>query len=116
MISCKRGVKLDGLRAEMSLALPVVAYAYATFGTDCIITSGTEGDPSDGVHSALSKHYTGEALDFRTRMFRSVSFGYDKFEADSRIEMLASLIRESLTDEYDVVVESTHIHVEFDPA
>ena len=116
MISCKRGVKLDGLRSEMSLVLPVVAYAYASFGQDCIITSGTEGDPSDGVHSALSKHYTGEALDFRTRMFRQAIFGYKKHEADSRIEILASLIRESLTGEYDVIVEHTHIHVEFDPS
>lgn len=115
MITCKEGVELKGLRNEMTVALQCIALAYSKFGQGCTITSGTEGFIGDGVHRIDSKHYTGDALDFRTRMFKVAIFGFDAAAADAIIERLAQTIRNSLTLEYNVVVESTHIHVEFDP-
>ena len=51
-----------------------------------------------------SMHYVGYALDFRTR---HIAVGWH--------EKLAKEVRRALTDEYDVVLEKTHLHVEYDP-
>lgn len=99
MISIKEGVTLQGLRTEMQIALSVVGSIYEKHGYDCIITSGLEG-----AHSKGSRHYVGLALDFRTRHLRE---GYEKH--------IAKEITNALNDEYDVVLEATHLHVEFDP-
>jgi len=61
-----------------------------------IITSAMEGN-----HSAGSFHYIGRALDFR---IPSTMFSH-------RMKTL----REKLGENYDVVVEQTHIHIEYDP-
>ena len=68
-------------------------------GRDCIITSAR-----DGKHSTNSLHYVGKALDMRTRDL-----------TDAQIQALAGELREWLGPDFDVVVERTHIHVEYDP-
>ena len=65
----------------------------------CVITEGTGGE-----HSKGSLHYVGLALDFRTRDM-----------TDKMAEVLVMKIKESLGDQYDVVLEKDHIHVEFQP-
>lgn len=64
------------------------------------ITSGI-----DGSHSTTSLHFQLCALDVRTRTFRTL--------ADKRA--FAEAVREELGKDYDVVLERTHLHVEFDP-
>jgi hypothetical protein len=64
------------------------------------ITSGI-----DGKHSTTSLHFQLAALDVRTRTFRTL--------ADKRA--FAQAVREELGKDYDVVLERTHLHVEFDP-
>lgn len=64
------------------------------------ITSGI-----DGSHSTTSLHYQLCALDVRTRTFRTL--------ADKRA--FAQAMRDELGTDYDVVLERTHLHVEFDP-
>lgn len=67
-------------------------------GKEMVVTSAREG-----VHKVGSKHYSGNAVDIRTR------------ELDSAMkERLAKALRAGLGFMYDVVVESTHIHVEYD--
>ena len=58
----------------------------------------------DGVHSKGSLHYVGMAIDLRTRYFNR----------EKQVEIRADLASK-LTDEFDVVLEKSHIHVEFDP-
>lgn len=98
MYRFKKGVKVKGVQLEMVAIWPAVAAAYASFDRECIITSVMDGEHKEIVH------YLGFATDFRTR---NVPQGWwDK---------LVDRIRENLTDEYDVVLEKDHIHVEFDP-
>jgi hypothetical protein len=99
MISLKPGARITGLRNEALFAVYVAYSIYADEGYDMIITSGT-----DGSHSRGSEHYKGDAFDLRTRHLGAG-------EAEKIRDMLAS----ALGSEFDVVLESTHIHVEFDP-
>ena len=66
---------------------------------DTLVTSG-----NDKVHMRGSKHYSDEALDFRTRDI-----------SDANILRWASAIRSRLGKDYQVVIENDHLHVEFDP-
>lgn len=67
---------------------------------DAVITSGR-----DGVHSQTSLHYEGKALDLRTR----------DLDADE-VERYRWELASKLGADYDIVVEGSHIHVEYDPA
>lgn len=68
-------------------------------GRPAIVTSAR-----DGEHSANSLHYKGKAIDLRTKdLQRGVASLY------------AAELQRILGSDYDVVLESTHIHVEYDP-
>lgn len=64
-----------------------------------IITSG-----NDKTHSKGSKHYSDAALDFRTRDLTA-----------EQTQAWANNIRVRLGNDYDVVIEPTHLHIEYDP-
>lgn len=107
MLRIKPGVKLLGLRPEIEVALDVASSIFIQIfpDQDLWITSAL-----DGVHSANSLHYRGLALDLRTKFL------------PSRLEKLkfASLMRDCLGSDYDVVLEdllgkNEHLHVEYDP-
>ncbi len=104
MLSLKQGeipASAAGFKPEILLAIMVADGAYTQYGHECVITSGTDGEHSEG-----SLHYEGLAVDFRT-----VRHGM----GDDEIESLAAVLRKRLGQDYEVVVEATHIHVEFDP-
>lgn len=61
------------------------------------ITSGT-----DGTHSTGSLHYSGAAVDLRIKDIRKVA-------------SKAARLRNRVGRDFDVVLESTHIHIEFQP-
>lgn len=101
----KPGVKLDKLTPQ-ALLIPIVATPiYGDLGRDCVITSG-----NDGKHKPGSKHgqedsaTRGDAVDLRTNV---LSPGQASFVRDE--------LARRLGDQYDVVLESDHIHAEFDP-
>ena len=100
MIKFKKGTKVSGIRPELVLAILIAEGVYDKYDTNLVITSIV-----DGKHSYTSLHYSGSAFDVRTRNIPKI---YDK-------AIMAGEIRESLSDEYDVVVESNHIHIEYQP-
>lgn len=95
----KKGVKINGIKPEMVTALIVADNVWQDFGEELVVTSCT-----DSIHSLASLHYVGYAVDLRIKYF----------DKDEKIE-IAQALRDALTDEFDVVLESTHIHLEFQP-
>lgn len=91
--------RYNGIKAEILLGAMVARSVYENNGFEFIITEGTGGSHMEG-----SKHYDGLAIDIRTRHV-----------AEHLRKQLADSIRRQLTDDYDVVLHSTHIHLEFDP-
>ena len=69
-------------------------------GRAVIITAGREG-----LHSKTSLHYKGRAIDIRIN------------DIPDYVQVVAyrDAIKEALGSGYDVVLETTHIHIEWDP-
>lgn len=95
----KPGVQLLNLQPQMSIAYTICCDVYRQHGVECVITSGC-----DGVHKDMSNHYIGRALDLRTR----------DIDEDERVTV-ANQVKLKLGAEFDVVLEATHMHVEYDP-
>ena len=95
----KEGVKINGLQPQMILAIFIIAGVYEDFGQELVITSAT-----DSIHGKNSLHYVGYAIDIRTNFFEK-----------SVIPKVAHAISEKLGEQFDVIVEETHIHVEYQP-
>ena len=93
----KPGVRALGLKPEILLAIMVAESVFLP--DELVITSITEGR-----HSRGSEHYTGMAFDARIRDV-----------GKSRAKEITRNIHVGLGDDYDVVLEETHLHVEFDP-
>ena len=93
----KPGVKANGIKPEILLAIQIADGIWSRAGQELVITSIT-----DGTHSKKSRHYIGMAADFRTRYFSDVGVKAVEFD-----------LKESLGPEYYVLVHSTHIHVQF---
>ena len=100
MLTVKKGVSLRKVAPQMVLAAVVVDGIYTRFGVEeCCITSG-----DDGQHGANSLHPEGKALDFRTRTI-----------PESYRHGVRACTDAALGGDYDVVLESDHMHVEYDP-
>lgn len=98
-VTVKEGVVLD-LAPPMVRVLPIIDALYlAKFGVGVTITSGREGS-----HAPRSLHYRGLAVDLRTRGFPLI-----------KVRELSLELRSALGPSYDVVMESDHLHVEYDP-
>lgn len=94
----KPGVIIAGLKIEMRKVLMVADKIWKEHGQELVITSGL-----DGVHSPGSLHPYGYALDLRSRYF-----------VKARCPLVVVDLKEQLGNDYDVIVHSTHIHVEYD--
>lgn len=89
----------DGVTPRILIIAAAAANVASTMEVTIVITSGT-----DGKHMVGSKHYTEEALDFRTSNLTK-----------SQISTFKQRIKARLGPDYDVVLEKDHIHVEYDP-
>ena len=102
-VCLKHGIQIDKLTPQGVLILIVVAGVYDELGLNCTVTSG-----NDPGHMDSSKHYEGNALDFRTRDIQPVV-----------ASKIPGLCRIALGPDFDVVYENkdgvTHLHVEYDP-
>lgn len=93
----KEGVKLLGIQPQTLLGAIVADSILPQYGQEAIITSAV-----DGKHKRSSAHYTGRAVDLRI---------WDLDDA----EFAVLALQKALGSEYDVILESNHIHLEFDP-
>jgi len=93
----KSGVRIRGIRPELAVALEIAESVYRHESAELVVTSVT-----DSEHKRGSLHYAGQAADLRTRGLIDVI-------------QTANGLRDRLGDDFDVVVESDHIHVEYQP-
>jgi hypothetical protein len=93
------GVRVQGIKPETVPILLVARDVFAEHGKDCVWTGGTE----DGHDTII--HPLGFAMDFRINHIDSVEASEIAGEIAARLNI----------KEYDVVLKSNHIHVEFDP-
>ena len=92
----KNSVDLRGLSPQMALAYTIACKCYGQY--DCVITSA-----NDSKHGPNSLHYKGQALDLRTRHLNGQG-----------LQSVYHKLKESLGEQFDVVLEADHIHIEFD--
>lgn len=102
----KNSSVIFNLSSKMVAALPIVDQVYLHYGKECVITSA-----KDGKHMEGSKHNSdgwnkepSDAIDTRTFYFNK----------ETRIKV-AGTLQSQLGINYDVVLESNHIHIEYDP-
>jgi hypothetical protein len=91
-------VNLDGLGLPMVIAIWWAAREYQAAGMETLTITSAR----DGKHSPGSLHECGLAVDLRI-------WGLPDPKA------LADRLRRQLDKEFDVVLEPTHLHIEFDP-
>lgn len=85
----------------MLWVLFIVNKIYVAFGLELTVTRGLEFAPNS-LEDSL--HYDGLALDFRTR------------DASLAIRKeIANTAKNILGKDYDVILETTHMHIEYHP-
>jgi len=104
MLSLKPEVRFHDARQALALIALVVERAFADRGFTTVVTSA-----GDGQHKEGSLHYTGCALDFRTK---HVGDSAQKHAIVARIK--------TALPQCDVLFENEgapneHLHVEYDP-
>lgn len=96
----KAGVRILGVRPETVIGMHICDGVFLDRVKDDItITSVT-----DGQHSRGSLHYTGCAFDVRI-------WGIDQ----PMLDALKPAMQKALGDDFDVVLEKDHFHIEFQP-
>lgn len=96
MIALKMGVRLHGIRPEIVMAVLIAEGIWSAADETLVITSVI-----DGEHMRASIHYTGGAVDFRVVPDKMVG--------------LRNKLAAAVGEDYDVVAEVDHIHVEWQP-
>ena len=92
----KAGVDISRLRPEIRKKLgKIESIIDVILCEEMVITSTFEGR-----HSASSLHYANLAIDIRSINRRSKVWGE---------------IQRALGEDYDVILENNHIHIEYDP-
>jgi hypothetical protein len=95
----KDDVSTRGMRPELLFALNVASEVFMRAGSEMTVTS-----IADGQHAFRSRHYDGAAFDFRIYHL-----------SRQKIEKIISELKDGLNQDYDVVLEKDHGHVEYDP-
>lgn len=95
----KTGVSVHGLTTEMLLGLIIAMGVYRKYESELTVTSAL-----DGKHSHTSLHYSGNAVDLRTRDL-----------PEGMAEVIVKEIKEDVGIDYDVILEDDHIHLEYQP-
>lgn len=90
-------VNPEGISTALLFGIIVAGEVFREEGVDYVLTS-----LKDGVHSFKSLHYRGDAADIRIWGLK------DSVKT-------AEKIRQRLNKHYDVIAESDHIHLEFQP-
>ncbi len=93
----KPGVDIEGIQPETLVGMIAAYDVCRKLNVPCVITSVL-----DGKHSKKSLHYTGFAFDLRSR------------DMDAP-RIATEMLKMALPNDFDIVREKTHIHVEFQP-
>lgn len=93
----KLGVDISRLKRPARRSLNVVERVFRAAGEEPVITSTYEGN-----HSPASLHYIDLAYDVR-------------MPPPNKLHIF-DILREDLDDNFDLVLKSDHIHIEYDPA
>lgn len=102
LFQLKQGVSLKGVSPQLQVGMMVALTVYFDERVPFVVTSVT-----DSVHSAGSLHYAGAAFDARLP---------SRYADDTSIDRrVTELLQDSLGEEWDVVLEADHIHVEWQP-
>jgi len=115
----KPGADIRFLRWELVRYLPQME-AIFRFHEPAYIFTITSG--RDGEHSRNSKHYKDGAIDVR-RWYPATSAGPNIPAGPvqhvqlttEQLNAIVSDLHQLLGDDFDIVLERTHIHIEFDP-
>jgi hypothetical protein len=102
MIDLKPGVDASGIRPELILGLIVISDCFRDHGVNCTVTA-----IRDGKHMTGSLHYSGAGADIR------LASRYTQDPATDRKILLDA--RPRLGPQYDLLLETDHFHLEFDP-
>ena len=94
----KDGVNLEGVQWQMFRAAIIAEEIFAKYGSELVITSA-----NDGKHKDNSLHYKGLALDLRT------------WHIAGREGAVVRELQRALGNDFDIVLEKDHIHLELDP-
>ena len=107
MIALKPDVDLRGVQPEMVIGLMVIAPIINRHGAECVVTAC-----KDGKHKPGSKHYTGHAMDIRSKTL-----------LPKDLPNIVQELKLSLGPQFDVVLEGAatpgataqHLHIEYQP-
>lgn len=91
-------VNLDSVTDRILYALLIACQVWKRHGMSLLTVTSA----NDGEHKTNSLHYTGNAVDLRTHTLPDQCAMRDE-------------LAEELGDDYDVVLEVDHLHIEFDP-
>jgi hypothetical protein len=97
-VKIKGNVRFHSAEQAMTVAHSVVTDVYRELGYECRLTCGIE------EHEPPSIHVVGGAFDYGIRRI-----------PDADCVLIRHLLQERLGHGFDVVLESDHIHVEYDP-
>jgi|TARA_Y100000310_G_scaffold291014_2_gene318622 hypothetical protein len=92
-------VRIQGIRPELLLGLIICDAIFMEYGHEVEITSVI-----DGKHSRGSLHYAGAAADIRSRDI-----------PENQREPIKIKCKAALGPDFDLVLEGSHYHLEFDP-
>lgn len=113
MIKFKAGVNPTGIRPELWHLILVMDDCYSSLGFDCVVTS-----LNDGHHSVGSKHWSGEAADFRTvgggenYLWSETAGEFTQTHGGTVVALAKEIVPVNL---YDIILEPDHIHGEWHP-
>lgn len=97
----KQGVKFYGVKTETLAGIMIASFVYYRNGHALTVLKLVTENP--GVERLRTAHDQGLAFDIRTQMI-----------AKAKQPAMVMSLKDALGDDYDVVLEKDHIHIEFD--
>lgn len=108
-LEIKNGVRMKGLTPQLVIGIVVAEGVFSHYGRDCVVTS-----LNDSEHMKGSKHYEGNGVDFRVRHLDGNDSDL-KSDDLAMAKLIVSDLKDSLGQDFDVLLEGNHIHMEYDP-
>ena len=99
LLKLKHSVNPSQIKPEILLAIQVALSIWCRQSEPVLTVTSV----ADSKHGPASLHYVGYAVDIRIR------------ELHNNPKLLSDALRSALVDDYDVILESNHIHVEYQP-